>query len=79
MISCPQLHDPALDISHKLRGLGGALGVDEEGDKINHRIAMAIAGPNVVPRTMQQASAAAGGHTYDDQGDGSKVSSVMLT
>ena len=39
------MYDPAALDSQKLRGL-----LDEEGDRINARIAMAIAGPNVATR-----------------------------
>ncbi|XP_005089591.1 dedicator of cytokinesis protein 7 isoform X1 [Aplysia californica] len=74
----PQLHDPALD-SHKLRGLGGALGVDEEGDKINQRIAMAIAGPNVVHRIHHSGSSAASLQSYEEAGDGSKNRKTPLS
>ena len=46
------------------------MSLEDEGDKINHRIAMAIAGPNVVNRIVHGHTAAA----MHEAGGDSKVS-----
>ncbi|BFY99508.1 hypothetical protein BsWGS_02548 [Bradybaena similaris] len=72
MEALPQLHDPGLET--KVKGIG-TLGMDEEGDKINQRVAMAIAGSNVVSRIHSSVSIA---QAYEDSNDGSKTRKTPL-
>ncbi|XP_059178065.1 dedicator of cytokinesis protein 7-like isoform X2 [Physella acuta] len=69
----PQLHDPGLE--NKIKGIGSMMS-DEEGDKINQRVAMAIAGSNVVNRIHSSSTVA---QSHEDSGDGSKARKTPLS
>ena len=68
METLPQLYDPCLEV--KLRS---GFSLDEEGDRISQRVAMAIAGSSVSGRSMNPSHS-----TADDHSSGSKVEIIIL-
>ncbi|XP_055884538.1 dedicator of cytokinesis protein 7-like isoform X6 [Biomphalaria glabrata] len=68
----PQLHDPGLE--SKVKSIGSML-FDEEGDKINKNVAMAIAGSNVVSRIHSSAIS----QSYDESVDNNKARKTPLS